>query len=278
MNPAMALSDAKVSAVIALLREVSRTEIMPRFKHLAAGDVRTKSGPLDPVTVADEAAERALSAGLKQLFPLADVVGEEAVAKNPELLKRLAEPGYIWIIDPIDGTANYAADLPLFGVMLALVVADEVVAGFIHDPVCDDTAVALAGQPAFMLLADGRRKLLQVAAPVPVAKMTGSVSWRYMAEPLRSRVLHRLDRLAAVTDYRCAAHQYRMLAGGNCHMQIFRRLYPWDHAAGFLLHQQAGGYARHFDGSVYKPSQIDGGLLLAPDESSWHELAKALLQ
>lgn len=273
-----ALSDADISAVILLLRDVSRTEIMPRFKHLAAGDIHTKSGPLDPVTVADEAAERALAAGLRQLFPDADVIGEEAVARQPDLLKRLALPGKIWIIDPIDGTANYAAELPLFGVMLALVVADEVIAGFIHDPVCDDTAIALAGRGAFMVAADGRRSRLHVAAPVPVAQMTGSVSWRYMAEPLRSHVLHRLDRLAAVTDYRCAAHQYRMLAAGHCHMQIFRRLYPWDHAAGFLLHQQAGGYARHFDGSVYNPSQIDGGLLLAPDETSWHELAKALLR
>lgn len=272
-----ALSDAEISAIILLLRNVSRAEIMPRFKHLAASDIQTKSGPLDPVTIADEAAERALTAGLKQLFPDADVIGEEAVAKNPELLKHVSQPGKIWIVDPIDGTANYAAELPLFGVMLALVVADEVIAGFIHDPVCDDTAVALAGRGAFIVAPDGRRTRLHVATPVPVKAMTGSVSWRYMPEPLRTHVLHRLDKLAAVTDFRCAAHQYRMLAAGHCHMQIFRRLYPWDHAAGFLLHQEAGGYGRHFDGSVYKPSQIDGGLLLAPDKPSWDELAKTLL-
>jgi fructose-1,6-bisphosphatase/inositol monophosphatase family enzyme len=273
----MILSETDIAAVIALLRHVSQTEILPRFKQLSAGDIRTKSGPLDPVTVADEAAEIALSAGLRALFPAADILGEEAVSADVLRLDRLKQPGPVWIIDPIDGTANYAADLPLFGVMLALVDADEVLAGFIHDPICDDTAVAMAGGGAWMVAKDGSTKPLHVAAPVPVNEMTGSVSWRFLPPDLRARVLSRLDRLAAATDYRCAAHQYRMLAAGHCHMQLFRKLLPWDHAAGFLLHREAGGYARRLDGSAYVPSNTDGGLLLAPDAASWHALHEALL-
>ncbi len=267
-----------IEDVIRLLREVSQVEIMPRFKHLVAGDVRTKSGPLDPVTVADEAAELALSAGLRALFPGDDVLGEEAVSADFSLLGRLKQPGRVWIIDPIDGTANFAAELPLFGVMAALVEEDRILAGFIHDPVSDDTAVATLGGGAWMVTPRGARRPLRVAAPVPVRQMVGSMSWRYMEEPLRSHVLHRLDRMAAVTDYRCAAHQYRMLAGGHCHAQMFRKLLPWDHAAGFLLHQEAGGYGRRFDGSAYTPSNIGGGLLLTPDAASWEELADALLK
>lgn len=268
----------EITAVIALLRRVSEVEIMPRWRHLGAGDVRTKSGPLDPVTVADEAAERALDAGLRALFPGDDVLGEEAVSADFSLLERLARPGRVWILDPIDGTANFAAELPLFGVMAALVEEDRVLAGFIHDPVGDDTAVALAGGGAWMVARDGSRRRLHVAAPVPVGEMVGSMSWRYMAEPLRSHVLHRLDRLAAVTDFRCAAHQYRMLAAGHCHVQMFRKLLPWDHAAGFLLHREAGGYARRFDGSEYAPSTMEGGLLLAPDAASWEAVAEAVLR
>jgi fructose-1,6-bisphosphatase/inositol monophosphatase family enzyme len=272
------VSPAEIESVLSLLRAVSAAEIMPRFKHLAGDEVRTKSGPLDPVTVADEAAERALTAGLRALFPDMDVIGEEGVAADPKMLERLKAPGKVWVIDPIDGTANYASDLPLFGVMLALVEADEVLAGFIHDPVCDDTAVAMRGGGAWMLAPDGARKALRVAEPVAVAKMTGSISWRYMRQPLRAHVMSRLDRLAGVTDYRCSAHQYRMLAAGHCHMQMFRRLYPWDHAAGFLIHREAGGYARRFDGSEYRPSEIEGGLLLAPDAASWFLLEEALLK
>jgi fructose-1,6-bisphosphatase/inositol monophosphatase family enzyme len=267
-----------VSAVMALLRDVARTEILPRFKNLKAGDVRLKAGPLDPVTVADEAAEKSLYAGLKTLFPDDDVIGEEAVAAGTATLERLTAPGRVWILDPIDGTANFAAELPLFGVMAALVEADKVLAGFIYDPFGDDCAYALAGQGAYLRAAGGAERRLHVAAPVPVRQMVGSISWRFMEEPLRTHVLHRLDRLAAVTDYRCAAHQYRMLAAGHCHAQVFRKLLPWDHAAGVLLHREAGGCSRRFDGSDYAPSTIGGGLLLAPDAASWEALAEALLR
>jgi fructose-1,6-bisphosphatase/inositol monophosphatase family enzyme len=274
----MSLTEAEIEAVLTLLRTVSAAEIMPRFRKLKAGDIRTKSGPLDPVTVADEAAEKALAAGLRALFPGDDVIGEEAVAANPDLLERLGQPGRVWVIDPIDGTSNYAADLPLFGVILALVEADKTLAGFIHDPVGDDTAIAIIGGGAWMQTRDGARKHLRVAAALPVNEMTGSVSWRFLPEPLRSRVLSRLDRLAAVPDYRCAAHQYRMIAAGHCQIQLFRKLLPWDHAAGVLLHREAGGYSAHFDGSPYRPSAITGGLLLTPDAKSWAELKKALLE
>jgi fructose-1,6-bisphosphatase/inositol monophosphatase family enzyme len=142
----------------------------------------------------------------------------------------------------------------------------------------DDTAVAIAGAGAWMIDREGSRRRLHVAPAVPVEEMVASLSWRYLAEPLQSRVLHRLSRVAASPDYRCAAHQYRMLAGGHAHAMSFGRLYPWDHAAGFLLHREAGGYARQFDGGEYKPSVIDGGLLLTPDEPSWHALAEAILR
>jgi fructose-1,6-bisphosphatase/inositol monophosphatase family enzyme len=108
--------------------------------------------------------------------------------------------------------------------------------------------------------------------------MTGSVSWRFMPEPLRSRVMSRLHYLAAAPDYRCAAHQYRMLAAGHTQMQLFRKLLPWDHAAGVLLHREAGGYSAHFDGSPYVPSAITAGLLLAPNAESWQELKRVLLE
>ncbi len=272
----MSLTAAEIDAVVNLLRDVSAAEIMPRFRKLAVEDIRLKSGPQDPVTVADEAAEKALDAGLRRLFPGCDVIGEEAVAENPDLLKRLSQPGKVWVIDPIDGTANYASDLPLFGVILALVEADSVLAGFIHDPVGDDTAIAIAGGGAWMQTRD-TRKTLRVSQPMPVRQMTGSVSWRFLPEPLRSRVMSRLDRLAAAPDYRCAAHQYRMLAAGHAQMQLFRKLLPWDHAAGVLLHREAGGYSAHFDGTQYLPSATTGGLLLAPDAESWLEVRKALL-
>jgi fructose-1,6-bisphosphatase/inositol monophosphatase family enzyme len=108
--------------------------------------------------------------------------------------------------------------------------------------------------------------------------MTGSASWRFLPEPLRSRVCRNFPRVAATFDYRCSAHEYRMLAGGFCHFLFFNKLMPWDHAPGWLLHREAGGYSAMFDGSPYRPSLIRGGLICTPDKASWHALHAALLE
>jgi fructose-1,6-bisphosphatase/inositol monophosphatase family enzyme len=263
--------------VAALLRDATRAEILPRFRRLAAGAVRVKSSPLDLVTDADEAAERAITAGLRARFPGCVVVGEEATAADPALLGRLAGAALAFVVDPVDGTANFAAGLPLFACMAAAVVRGEIVAAWIHDPLGDDTAMALRGEGAWIEAPDGHRHALRVAAPVPVARMVAAVSWGYLPEPLRSRVTARLPRLAATVGFRCAAHEYRMVAGGHAHALVYNKLLPWDHAPGWLLHREAGGYAARFDGSAYGPGVTGGGLIVAPDRASWEALREALL-
>lgn len=262
--------------VTALVRAAARAEVMPRFRHLAAGDVSTKSSPMDLVTVADEAAEAMLAEGLRRRFPGCAVVGEEAATRDPALLVHVAEAPLCFVVDPIDGTFNFASGVPLFGVMVAVVEHGRTTGAVIHDPVGDDTALARAGQGAWMRAADGSEARLRVAAPKPVAEMGGTLSWKYFAEPLRSRVCARMPQLGWAWDYRCAAHQYRVLAAGHCDFAVYNRTLPWDHAAGVLLHQEAGGHAARIDGTPYVPAGIDGGLVCAPDRASWMALRDAL--
>ena len=166
----------------------------------------------------------------------------------------------------MDGTANFAAGVPLFGCMAAAVSKGEVVAGWIHDPLGDDTAIALRGEGAWIADGEGRHMAdLRVAAPVAVERMVAAVSWTYLPEPLRGRVASRLPRLAGVVGFRCAAHEYRLTASGHAHAQLYNRLMPWDHLPGWLLHREAGGYSARFDGSDYRPTHRDGGLICAPD-------------
>ncbi|WP_198374395.1 inositol monophosphatase family protein [Neoroseomonas rubea] len=269
---------ARAADVAALLRDAARAEILPRFRRLAQGAVRAKSGPLDLVTDADEAAERIIEAGLARLFPGCVVVGEEAAAADPAVIDRLAGADLAFVVDPVDGTANFAAGTPLFGCMAAAVVRGEVVAGWIHDPLGDDTAIALRGEGAWIADGEGRHMAdLRVAAPAPVERMVAAISWTYLKEPLRSRVASRLPRLAGIVGFRCAAHEYRLTAGGHAHAQLYNRLMPWDHLPGWLLHREAGGYSARFDGSDYLPTHKDGGLICAPDRASWDALRASLL-
>ncbi len=273
----MSFGAAELAVLVELLRSAARAEILPRFRRLGAGDVRQKTGPLDLVTAADEAAERLITAGILRQFAGSVVIGEEAASADPTLLGLLADAELAFVVDPIDGTANFAAGLPMFGVMAAVLVRGEVVAAVIYNPIGDDVALAVRGEGAWTEAADGRRTELRVAAAVPAEQMTGNVSWRYLPEPQRSLVCANLPRLGGSWDYRCAAHEYRMAAAGHCHYLFFNRLMPWDHAPGWLLHQEAGGYSARLDGSPYTPLRTDGGLICAPDRDSWQAVRGVLL-
>jgi fructose-1,6-bisphosphatase/inositol monophosphatase family enzyme len=273
-------TEADLMAVATLLRDAGRAEVMPNFRRLSAQSIRTKSGPLDLVTDADEAAERLIEAGLRDRFSSCRVVGEEAAAADPSLLPGLAAappPELLFFVDPIDGTANYIAGLPLFGMMAAVVVDGAVIASCIHDPVLDESYLALRGAGAWATGNIAARRPLRVAAPAPFARMTGSMAWRFLPEPRRSRALRGSLGVAAAWDFRCAAHQYRLLADGHCHFSLYNRLLPWDHAPGWLLHQEAGGHSARFDASAYDPFQTTGGLICAPDQASWTLLHDSML-
>ena len=264
--------------VAALLREAALAEIMPRFRSLTEGQIRQKSSATDLVTDADEAAERLLTARLKERFPGCAVIGEEATAANPSLLDHIAEPELLFILDPVDGTANFAAGLPLFGVMASVVSRGEVIAGIIYDPMGEDWAIARRGEGAWFESLSGQRREMKVAKPVPLKEMVGGVSWGYLEEPLRSTLCTNMAQLSASASLRCAAHEYRLVASGHTHFVLYNKLMPWDHAAGWLIHREAGGYSARFDGSAYQPALYTGGLLCATDEASWHILADGLLK
>lgn len=260
----------------ALVAAAAAAEIWPRFRNLAAGEVRTKAGPHDMVTAADLAAERAIEAALERMFPGVPVVGEEGAAADPSLLARVGAAEAVFVCDPVDGTANFAAGLPLFGSMLALVRRGEPVAAWIHDPVLKDTAIALRGEGAWVQCADGSRHDLRVADPVPVGRMVAAVSHRYLPPDRAAIVRANLGVLGATWELRCAAHEWRLAAAGKLHGLLYWRLYPWDHAPGVLLHAEAGGYARRLDGQPYHAGVHTGGLLAAPDRASWEGLRAAL--
>ena len=246
-----------VVKVAGLIRQAAEAEILPRFKKLTRDQIREKK-PNQLVTDADVMAERLLTRLLTEVVPGA-VVGEEAVDGNPALLEALNHPGAVWVIDPVDGTGNFANNNPRFAVIVALVVDGVTVAGWIHDPIPNRTVIAEIGQGAWR---DGTR--LKVAAEVPLPQMTGSVKKR---GKVADCVLH-------VARRGSAAHDYLDLVTGRQHFAHFRRLMPWDHAAGVLIHTEAGGHAAMLGGEAYTPVlHADGQLLLTPGSESWRQLA-----
>ncbi|RWL46643.1 inositol monophosphatase [Mesorhizobium sp.] len=243
----MTFDDRAIDWLADLLAEAATAEIMPRFRRLGEGDVRQKTSAADLVTEADVNAERLITARLRERYPDAMVVGEEACSDNPALLSGLGDAALAFVIDPVDGTFNFASGVPLFGVMAGVVVNGETVAGIIHDPVGKDWLIGAKGAGSHIL-----------------------------EEPERSRLARNQTKTLSQFAYRCAAHEYRLLASGHAHFVLYNKLMPWDHLAGALIHQEAGGHVARVDGSAYLPSHVDGGLLVAPDKQSWDELRREL--
>jgi len=265
-----------IDRLAAILRQAAKDEIMPRFRRLDNGDIRTKTGAFDLVTEADTNAERVITAAINQWSPNAVVIGEEAVSANPRLLDMPFEDRIVIYVDPVDGTANFAGGLPLFAVMAAVVQNGETVAGVIYDPLGDDLVMAERGCGAFQIFPDGRSIRQKFAEPVPVGEMGGLASCSYLPETVRGTVMGNLARVKMYANYRCAGHEYRYAAAGNVHFLMYAKLMPWDHVAGALIMQEAGAHVARFDGSPYAAAHLDGGLLVAPDRDSWQELRRTV--
>lgn len=256
-------------SVQSIIRQVARDIVLPHYQNLQLSDIKEKY-PGDIVTVADRLSEDMLGQELGALIPAAAIVGEEASEHDPSVLEHLAAD-QAWIIDPIDGTGNFAAGKPPFGIIVALSEANETVAAWLYDPLKDRMCYAAKGQGAF--INDKRMSVSQE----PVSKPVAALATSYMTPHYREKLLKAADGHYQIVEIpRCAAEQYPRLALGTNHISTFERTLPWDHAAGILFLNEAGGKAARWNGDAYRPADRKTGLLGASSPKLWDEAAERL--
>ena len=251
------LSSADSQRVAELMHETAAAELMPRFRMLAREDIRHKR-PGDVVTVADVASEQRLAAGLAKILPGVAVVGEEAVENEPGLVDLIGRPGEAcWIVDPLDGTNNFAGGRDRFAMIICLVQDTVAVGGWILDVPRGHMAVALKGQGVTL---DGT----PVTRAKPTRPPVGFVGYKVRKEFERQLPPAQRDSLGQVSTMNCAGAEYLEILSGRADFNLYRMTKPWDHAAGALMIAEAGGEAQRFDGQPYAPAQaINGGLIAA---------------
>lgn len=267
------LSNAQKAQLLNLVRRAARAEIMPRFRKLDMGDVDTKKDENDLVTAADIQAEAMITRGLQIAFPHALVIGEEAISKQPDLMDGVGEAELSFIIDPVDGTWNFAHGMPLFGTMVAVCRFGQPVFGLIYDPVGDDVIMADDASPALWQTVTGRQKAIRTAEAKPLNQLYGYMHIRLMPAADRALTFTKLNALGHIGSLRCSAHEYRMLATGGIDFIMSGMLNAWDHAAGALICAQAGGKSAMLDGSSYTATTSTGYLLSASSEAVWNDVA-----
>ncbi|MCB0113009.1 MAG: hypothetical protein KDD84_02925, partial [Caldilineaceae bacterium] len=140
------------AAVVALAREAGHLVVSMQARGLA--EIRTKSTEIDLVTEADVASEKFLSDGLAELAPQIGFWGEET--------NQAPDTEYFWIVDPIDGTVNYAAGVPIYSISIALNRGEETLFGLVLKLPSTDLYWAVRGEGAFHVHPDGREDRLQV--------------------------------------------------------------------------------------------------------------------
>jgi fructose-1,6-bisphosphatase/inositol monophosphatase family enzyme len=261
-----------IDEVTEILREVTEDAILPRFRALAAGEVAEKS-PGELVTVADREAEELISRRLRGVLD-ALVVGEEATAGDPGLVSALRQAPAAWLVDPLDGTANFVAGRPEYAVMAALVRGGETVAAWIIRPAEDRVYVAERGSGTWR---DGVR-VHRAPAPTDPARLRGAALTRFLDPPTKAWVEAAAPRFPALgPGTACAGVDYPRLLDGDQDFVLFHRTLPWDHAPGALLLTEAGGTARRPDGTPYRPADDRYGLLNTAGETCWATVRPLLL-
>jgi fructose-1,6-bisphosphatase/inositol monophosphatase family enzyme len=260
------MNSALSTAVETLMRHAANHAILPHYQRLTAGQIVEKAAD-DLVTIADGESEAILADGLAKILPEAAIVGEEAAHADPAILVRLAGD-LCWIIDPLDGTNNFAAGRPPFGILVALAQSGVTIGGWILDPISGRFCAAQAGQGAWINGARITAKTTGQSPPIAAISLL-------FADPVKRAALK--DQIAphyTLADIpRCAAEQYPRLVLGVNDCSIFERTLAWDHAAGVLFLNEAGGKAAREDGSAYRVDDSRKGLLAAANPRLWDDLA-----
>jgi fructose-1,6-bisphosphatase/inositol monophosphatase family enzyme len=251
-----------------IIRDTAAAEIVPRFRMLREEDVREKK-PGDLVTLADLETERRLTQRLAAAWPGSAVLGEEAAAEDPARLGLLTTDASLWIIDPIDGTANFARGRTGFAVIVARIEQRVVQAGWIYDPLEQLMIIAERGSGAW---SGGMR--LAVASETEPRQMEGAAYGRTRAGTRAATALEAAGRIGRVRNLGCSALEYAEIALGRAHFSLHSRSLPWDHAAGILIVREAGGVAGFADGSAYDPCILDRPVLATSNEIAWESVCE----
>ncbi|MBN9489308.1 MAG: inositol monophosphatase [Alphaproteobacteria bacterium] len=264
------LGAGDLQRVAELMRETAAAELVPRFRNLAQEDIRQKR-PGDVVTVADVAAEQRLASGLAKILPGVPVVGEESVEADAGLLDLIGRPGEsCWIVDPLDGTSNFAAGRDRFAIIVCLVHDAVTIGGWILDVPNDRIAMAILGQGVTLEGAP-------IAGLAHHRPPRGYVGFKTRKEFDRQLSPEQRRMLGDLTPLNCAGREYIEILSGNREFSLYRQTKPWDHAAGALMVTEAGGAAIKFDGAPYRPAGgLDSGIITAATPEVLADVRSAL--
>lgn len=229
--------DLDLDRVVRLVTRAAREELSPRFAQVQ----RHYKPDGSQVTEADLAMQRRLTQELAEAWPEVGLLGEEMPAEEQQA--QLVRPGAgLWLLDPLDGTSNFAAGIPFFSVSLALLRDGAVQLGVVYDPSRDECFAAQRGGGAFL----NGDPLAPRAAP-PMRGAIALVDLKRLPPGLIARLAQQPP-YASQRGFGSVALEWCWIAAGRCHLYLHGRQQLWDYAAASLILSEAGGHACTLEG------------------------------
>lgn len=229
----------EIDVLSALLRRSSVEQLLPGF----AGVERHAKADGSIVTEADHAMQAHMASVLLEQWPDIPLLGEEMADEEREAVLRSAH-GRIWVLDPLDGTSNYAAGVPYFSVSLALVEDGEVVLGLVYDPVRDECFSAQRGQGAFL---NGDALSLRGKESPALSECLAAIDFKRLESRLACQLVSSPP-YASQRSFGSVALDWCWLAAGRIHVYLHGRQQIWDYAAGQRILIEAGGVETTLEG------------------------------
>ena len=236
----------------------------------------SRKGPTDLVTDYDLKSEQMLVNEILKAYPEDRILAEEGTNTDSASAAQgqTGDAEHLWLIDPIDGTTNYAHGVPFYSVSIGLMAGDRILAGVVYDPSRDELFHASEGGGAWLgdqplkvsetrVLEDS---LLVTGFPYDLRTNPDNNLDHYSAFALRSRAVRRLGSAALELAY---------VAAGRFEGYWELRLNPWDWAAGVLLTHEAGGMVTTFSGD---DKVLDGDETLLATNGRIHEEMMGMLR
>ena len=221
-----------------------------RARYLQPRTINAK-GWRDFYTDADLAAQSTIVDLIRAQDPHAAILSEEGIQPPPDATT-------VWVIDPLDGTTNYAQHLPAFSVSIALVEDGQPTVGVVYDPLHDEAFIAKRGQGAWLQADRLTAAPLIAASTDDIASAIIGLDWGRAEHP-RATALSWLNRAGrecrTIRAMGSAALGLCYLAAGRLDIYFHTALFPWDGAAGQLIAEEAGARLFDFSGAVWHYTQ-----------------------
>ena len=262
----MKLSSANINVLVKACRKASKILIRD-FGEVEKLQVSLK-GPGDFVTIADKKVEKILIDDLQKARPNYSILSEEiGLIKNDEEFK--------WIIDPIDGTANFLHGIPHFGISIGLEHNKEIICGIIYDPIKDEMFLAEKGNGSY--LNNQRMRVSSRSKLKDCIIFTGGPSFKSNSKDKESS-LNEYNKISSkiMTPIRkmgSAALDMAYVAAGRCDGFWQRNLNYWDIAAGIILIKEAGGFVTDFKGDN---KYLENKIILATNSKIGDQMIEVL--